>query len=109
MQILSMGSCKMSVVSGVYQKAEGHNIMLLDMENLVCDRMDELKAMGRLACEVELVDTESGSPATGSHHILTENCYLVFSVGQTYGGAAEGCSGNYRKRRCDGNSWRQWL
>jgi len=81
-QILSMGPCKTSVVSGVYQKAEGHNIMLLNMENLVCDRMDELKAMGRLACEVPSVDVESGSLTSGSQHILTENCYLVFGVGQ---------------------------
>lgn len=80
--ILPMGPCQNPSVSGIYQKAEGHNIMLLDMKNLVCDRMDELKAMGRLACEVEMVDNARGSSATGSHHILTENCYLVFSVGQ---------------------------
>mgnify|MGYP002631789313 CR=1 FL=1 len=81
-EILPMGPCKNSAVSGVFQKAEGHNIMLLNMENLVCDRMEELKAMGRLACEVISADTESGSLATGAQHILTENCYLVFSVGQ---------------------------
>lgn len=81
-KILPMGPCQNPSVSGIYQKAEGNNIMLLNMENLVCDHMDELKTMGRLASEVETVDTESGSSATGSHHILTENCYLVFSVGQ---------------------------
>ena len=80
--ILPMGSHKDSAVSGIYQKAEGHNIMLLDMKSLVCDRMDELKAMGRLSCEVEKFDTARGSSASGTHNILTENCYLVFSVGQ---------------------------
>ncbi len=48
-EIMPLGSCKNSAVSGIYQKSEGHNIMLLNMENLVCNRMDELKAMGRLA------------------------------------------------------------
>lgn len=81
-QILSMGSCENLSISGIYQKAEGHNIMLLNMENLVCDRIDELKSMGRLACEVPSGDIENGSPPTGSQHILTENCYLVFSIGQ---------------------------
>jgi purine-binding chemotaxis protein CheW len=80
--ILPMGPCQNISVSGIYQKAEGHNIMLLDMKNLVCDRLDELKAMGRLSCEIETVDTMRDSSGTGAHHILTENCYLVFSVGQ---------------------------
>ena len=80
--ILPMGLCQNPAVSGIYQKNGGSNIMLLDMENLVCDRMDELKAMGRLSCEVESLDPVSVSSATGSHHILTENCYLVFSVGR---------------------------
>ncbi|MCP4339799.1 MAG: hypothetical protein GY799_13135 [Desulfobulbaceae bacterium] len=80
--ILPMGACQNESVSGIYQKTEGNNIMLLNMKNLVCDRLDELKAMGRLASEAEKGDTESGSPAVGSQHILTENCYLVFSVGQ---------------------------
>ncbi len=80
--ILPMGLCQNPAVSGIYQKDGGRNIMLLDMENLVCDRMEELKAMGRLACEVESSDVANASSVTGSHHILTENCYLVFSIGQ---------------------------
>ncbi|MGB3210983.1 MAG: chemotaxis protein CheW [Desulforhopalus sp.] len=81
-EILSMGLCRNASVTGVYQKAEGQNIMLLNMESLVCDRMDELKAMGRLACEVETAKNETGSPVTGSNHVLTENCYLVFGIGR---------------------------
>lgn len=81
-RILPMGSCQNATVSGVYQKAEGHNIMLLDMANLVCDRIDELKAMGRLACDVAVDDVGIHSSQNGSHHILTENCYLIFSVGR---------------------------
>lgn len=81
-EIMSLGACKNSAVSGIYQKAEGHNIMLLNMENLVCNRMDELKAMGRLSCEVEKKEIGPGLSGVGSHHLLTENCYLLFSVGQ---------------------------
>lgn len=81
-EIMPMGMSKNPSVTGIYQKAEGHNIMLLDMENLVCDRMDELKAMGRLSCGMEVVETASSASTGGSQHILTENCYLVFSVGQ---------------------------
>lgn len=81
-EIMPLGACKNSAVSGIYQKAEGHNIMLLNMEDLVCNRMEELKAMGRLSCEVEKKETGLGSSGIGSHHLLTENCYLLFSVGQ---------------------------
>ncbi|MGB3223837.1 MAG: chemotaxis protein CheW [Desulforhopalus sp.] len=81
-EIMPLGACKNSAVSGIYQKTEDHNIMLLNMEHLVCDRMEELKAMGRLSCEVEKKETGLGSSGIGSHHLLTENCYLLFSVGQ---------------------------
>jgi len=38
--------------------------------------------MNRLAGETTQVDTTASLSAAGTHHILTENCYLVFSVGQ---------------------------
>lgn len=81
-KILPMGSCQNGTVSGIYQKAEGHNIMLLDMANLVCDRIDELQAMGRLACDAAVDEVGIHSSISGSHHILTENCYLIFNVGR---------------------------
>lgn len=81
-EILSLGSSESSTIKGVYQKSEGQNIMLLNMENLICNHMDELKAMGRLACESEKEEQADTSQAVGAQHILTENCYLVFSVGQ---------------------------
>jgi purine-binding chemotaxis protein CheW len=85
-EIMPFGHCQNPSVSGIYQKSAGHNIMLMNMENLVCHRLDELKAMGRLSCEVGGIETGSsssaGSPSIGAHNILTENCYLVFSVGQ---------------------------
>jgi purine-binding chemotaxis protein CheW len=89
-EIMPIGLCQNPSVSGIYQKSAGHNIMLLNMENLIRNRMDELKAMGRLSCEVEGVEigssssasSSASSPSIGAHHILTENCYLVFSVGQ---------------------------
>ena len=81
-EILPMGACKNSAVSGIYQKGDSHNIMLLDMKNLVCNHMDELKAMGRLSCEVGKSETGVGSSVSGAHQLLTENCYLIFSVGQ---------------------------
>ncbi len=81
-EIMPLNLCKNAAVSGVYQKEAGHNIMLLDMENLVCNRMEELRAMGRLSCQVEEVESANSAPVVGAHHILTENCYLVFSVGR---------------------------
>jgi len=81
-EIMPMGLSKNLCVSGIYQKTPGHNIMLLDMEKLVCNRLDELKTMGRLSCQVEIAESGKTSPAAGAQHILTENCYLVFSIGK---------------------------
>ncbi len=80
-QILPLGLHGDSGVSGIYQKTAGENIMLLDMDSLVCNHIDELKAMTRLAVGSEKNVAGMGSAAGGAHHILTENCYLVFRIG----------------------------
>lgn len=80
-QILPLGLHGDSGVSGIYQKTAGRNIMLLNMDSLVCNHIDELKAMTRLAVGSEKAILGSGAAANGAHHILTENCYLVFRIG----------------------------
>ena len=81
-KILPIRSGQKSAVSGVYQKEQGPNILLLDMAKLVCDRIEELQAMGRLACDAIADGTAGDAASRGSQHILTENCYLIFNVGR---------------------------
>ncbi len=71
-------------ISGIYQKSDGSNITILHMEKLVCDRIEELKAMNRLSEEFDaLEETDASTNVDGAHHLITENCYLVFSIGKS--------------------------
>lgn len=71
-------------VSGIYQQPEGGNVTLLNMQSLVCDRLDELKAMSRLSEDFDEIEgVETARTADSSHHLITENCYLVFGIGKS--------------------------
>jgi purine-binding chemotaxis protein CheW len=81
-EILPIGNGGNASVSGIYQKKDGSNIMLLNMDHLIYGHADELKALTRLSNGVETTETEEKVPAGGAHHLITENCYLVFSIGK---------------------------
>lgn len=71
-------------VSGIYQKSDGNNVTLLNVANLVRDRLSELQAINRLSNGVEEPKQEKEEPLKkdGTHHLITENCYLVFDIGK---------------------------
>lgn len=71
-------------VTGLYQKPDGNNITLLNMDNLVSSHIDELKAINRLSADAEEEENEPEDPLRldATHHLITENCYLVFSIGR---------------------------
>ena len=81
-KILPMRFGQSSSVAGIYQKEQGNDIMLLDMAKMVSDRMEELQAMGRLTCDTAVDAAGTSAALSGAHHILTENCYLIFNVGR---------------------------
>ena len=86
-EILSMDSSSGAVqlgVSGIYQQEDGVNVTLLEMKALVCDRLDELKAMSRLSNEFDEIEkVDDTQKVDGAHHLITENCYLVFGIGKS--------------------------
>lgn len=86
-EILSMNSSVGALqagVSGIYQRVDGYNVTLLEMKNLVCDRLDELKAMSRLSADFdEVEEVDNTAVADTAHHLITENCYLVFGIGNS--------------------------
>jgi purine-binding chemotaxis protein CheW len=81
-EILPIGSGGHVSVSGIFQQKDGGNIMLLNMDHLIYGHADELKALTRLSNGVETTETMTKEPAGGAHHLITENCYLVFSIGK---------------------------
>lgn len=81
--ILPVGGWGSTSVSGIYQKGKGNDIMLLDMDQLIYDHADELKALTRLSSGVEIPKPKEKERSLGAHHLITENCYLIFSIGKT--------------------------
>lgn len=82
--ILAMPAGQGNSLIGIYARRDGRNVLLLDMPNLVCHQIDELKSMSRIgngrAAEPERLKETS----TSAHHLITENCYLVFFIGKNF-------------------------
>lgn len=81
-KILQIPHASKKAVEGVYQKNEGTDIMLLDMERLVGGYKEELGALSRLSNETSFGEVDEVVKMDGAHHLITENCYLVFGIGK---------------------------
>jgi len=87
-QILPFPSGRDENVTGLFTRPSGENIILLDIHRLVCDQIDSIKAMAKIGngantgagAETEASETRQHT----SHHLITENCYLVFAIGKHY-------------------------
>lgn len=80
--IISIPYSEQSSVVGIYQKEEGQSIMLLDIEQLLCNHKKDLAALARISSETTTGKQNDAVIQVGAHHLITENCYLVFSIGQ---------------------------
>lgn len=69
-------------IIGVCEPQAGRNIMLLDVVNLVACQMDFLQSMARIKTEEQ--EQLEGRTAE-SKHLITENCYLIFSIERNFG------------------------
>ncbi len=68
-------------VAGIYEPVSGRNIMLLDVEKLVASQMDLLESMARMKSGG---DEEEEAAVAEARHLITENCYLIFSIGKYF-------------------------
>ncbi|MDK9707016.1 MAG: chemotaxis protein CheW [Desulforhopalus sp.] len=80
-EVLPLGRGNNSI-SGIYQKNDGSNIMLLNMDTLIHGHSDELQTLARLSSGAETVRDKGKESMTSAHHLITENCYLVFWIGR---------------------------
>ena len=69
-------------VSGIYQRRDGANILLLDIDTLIEGYSKELKALARLTKDAEDGRSKGREVIGSSHHLITENCYLIFRAGK---------------------------
>lgn len=83
-EILTLPAGQDENLTGLYERPEGGNIMLLHMDNLVCNQMEDLKSMSRLKNGNGIDEGGNQSFSASTHHLITENCYLVFSIEKNY-------------------------
>jgi purine-binding chemotaxis protein CheW len=82
-EILPMPSGKGAQVSGIYHTPKGENIMLLDMPNLVCEHIAKIKSIAKINTRKE-AEEEVLPASSHEHHLITENCYLIFAIEKNF-------------------------
>jgi purine-binding chemotaxis protein CheW len=87
-RILPFPSGRDENVTGLYTRPSGENIILLDIHRLICDQIDSIKSMARIGTSAHNgagseTDTADALQRT-AHHLITENCYLVFAISKHY-------------------------
>lgn len=83
--ILPFPSGENGNVTGLFPRSDETNTILLNMENLVCDQIDTIKSMAKIG-DREKDQSYDSRPvgSTTSHHLITENCYLIFSIDKNF-------------------------
>ncbi len=80
-KILSMPIREEQSVKGIYEPGPGRNIMLLDVNNLIASQLERLESMARIKTEG---DEEEEAIVAEARHLITENCYLIFSISKNF-------------------------
>ncbi len=82
-EILSMPKGGDGKVFGVYPRKKSGNVMLLDMPKIVGDHLETIKSLARITNKNEVVD-EDRLDRIRAHHLITENCYLIFAIEKNF-------------------------
>jgi purine-binding chemotaxis protein CheW len=82
--ILPFPSGRDSNVRGMFSRTENHNVILLNMYSLVCEQLESIKSMARIGSDTSAEGKLSRADQISSHHLITENCYLLFSIGKNF-------------------------
>lgn len=79
-EVLEVPEYNLSYLKGIY-KHRGKNVMLIDIVNLVNPYQADIASLCRKSSSyVE----ESSLASKAIHHIITENSYLIFSIGREF-------------------------
>jgi purine-binding chemotaxis protein CheW len=69
-------------ITGVYQRPDGKNIMLIQIDTLIQAQQRELRSVARLKSNRE--EEHVAKEHMQSRHLITADCYLVFSIGRNF-------------------------
>lgn len=79
-RILPMPGQGLPPFRGLIQAQPYGNILLLDVQQLVARQSEKITAMSRMQKDDEALAVETVT----THHVITEHCYLIFSIGKHY-------------------------
>lgn len=82
-RILQISSGGSENLLGIYPQDQDRDIMLLDMPNLVCNQIDDIKSLAKIN-GTATEEKEQTDSATRSRHLITENCYLIFAIHKNF-------------------------
>lgn len=71
-----------NTITGIYQRSDDTNIMLLEVDALIEAQQQELQSVARLKSNNEAI--QKNSDPDQSRHLITADCYLVFSIGKNF-------------------------
>jgi purine-binding chemotaxis protein CheW len=80
--ILPMPPNSLESIRGIYPKSDGTNVMLIRMNDLIVHQRDELQSMGRVDAETD--DAGTRSDRDRCRHLITADCYLIFSITRNF-------------------------
>jgi purine-binding chemotaxis protein CheW len=80
--ILPLPGSGYAALKGVYQRPDENNIMLIQVDALIRSRQRELRSVARLKSTEETINV--GADSATSRHLITSDCYLVFSIGKNF-------------------------
>ncbi|MDD2463667.1 MAG: chemotaxis protein CheW [Desulfobulbus sp.] len=80
-EILPIPGQHLPHLQGVCSSPISNNVMLLNVQGLISTQIDKISAMARLRRNTEQASREDESAA---RHLITEHCYLIFSIGKHY-------------------------
>lgn len=69
-------------VSGIYQREDGRNVMLLQVDKLIESQRRELRSVARLKSAGD--EGMGSSEHLRSRHLITADSYLLFSIGRKF-------------------------
>lgn len=82
-KILLVPSSGSENLLGIYPQQQSADIMLLDMPNLVCNQIDDIKSLSRINKDRD-GESQGIELRARSRHLITENCYLIFSIHKNF-------------------------
>jgi purine-binding chemotaxis protein CheW len=81
-EIMPLPQNSQKAVNGIYQRPNGKNIMLIQVDELIKDQFKVLRSMARFTSDTP--EAMANADRLQSRHLITADCYLIFSITRNF-------------------------